>query len=85
VTIKLRNKTPRGWIGQEPLKHQTQTLLCHFLAVCLLFVSLGRVMWVPYSKMTFAYYLAQNLFDLLSMGAVQICASSALNGNLISE
>jgi len=42
-------------------------------------------MWVPYSKMTFAYYLAQNLFDLLSMGAVQICASSALNGNLISE
>jgi len=36
--------------------------------------------------MTFAYYLAhQNFFDLLSMGAVQICASIALNGNLISE
>jgi len=36
--------------------------------------------------MTFAHYLAhQNFFDLLSTGAVQICASSALNGNLISE
>jgi len=41
VTIKLRNKTPRGWIDRPStthLGHQTsdQTLLCPFLAVCLL-------------------------------------------------
>jgi len=29
--------------------------------------------------------LAQNCFDLLSMGAVKTCSSSVLNGNLISE
>jgi len=35
---------------------QTQTLLCPFLAACLLFVFLDRVMWLPFDKVTFAYY-----------------------------
>jgi len=39
VTIKLRNKAPRGWINQEPgITIHTQTLFCYFLAVCLIFV-----------------------------------------------
>jgi len=43
-------------------------------------------MWLPFGKVTFAYYLNSSIFfDLLSMGAVQACANSVLSGNLISE
>ena len=57
VTIKLRNKTPHGWIDRPRttnLRHQIQTLLCPF-AVCLPFVSLGRVVRLPFGKVTFAH------------------------------
>ena len=61
MTIKLRNKTPRGWIDRPRttnLRHQTSdpNAALSFLAVCLLFVSLGIVMWLPFGKVIFAYY-----------------------------
>ena len=67
MTIKLRNKSPHGWIDRPRttnLRHQTSDPnAAPSLAVCLLFVSLGIVMWLPLVKANFAYYLnSSNLF-----------------------
>ena len=90
MTIKLRNKTPRVWIDRTRttnLRHQTSDPNAALSFSCCLFllVSLGIVMWLPFGKVNFAYYLnSSSFFYLLSMGAVQPCANSGLS-NLISE
>ena len=59
MTIKLRNKTPRGWIDRPRtanLRHQHGP----FLTVCVLFVSLDRVMWSPFGEVTFGHYLSSS-------------------------
>jgi len=57
----LDRPTKNHW-STPGIRRQTQTLLCPCLAVCLLFVFLGRVMWLPFGKVTFAYYLNSSKF-----------------------
>jgi len=62
VTIKLRNKTLHGWIDRPRttnLRHQTSDPNAALSFSCCLFTLcvLGIVMWLPFGKVIFAYYL----------------------------
>jgi len=70
VTIKLRNKAPCGCIKFELL--MTQTCFCHFLAVSLFFVSLGKSSVVAswQSDVCLLFKLIKIFSDLLSIEAI---------------
>jgi len=88
VTIKLRNKGPRGWINWKPLikRHQTQTRVCHFIAFSYPFLCLCfRVLWLPVGKMTFAGHSRSSRSSLICSAWEQYKLSQVFNSNLISE
>jgi len=80
VTIKLTNKASRGWTNQEPLISNPNACLSLF---CCFPVWLEKSSAVASWQSSFyLLFMLIKISDLLSMEAVQTCASTS---NKISE
>ena len=84
ITLK-KGSTWLDKLKTTNVRHQTQTRFCHFLAVTLFFVSLGKSSVVASWQSDFCLLLKllKIFSDWLSMGAIQI--AQVLNSIVISE